>query len=358
MSGKSWLLFWVPFFCILSSSLHAAPLDGTASVVYQTSSYSFSNGDWARGFVRLNAGFSVPASGTVSFNVLPPIAGTINFNTSGKMTLEGDMILASNATLSSGGKIDGQGNVVFLNGNITVPAGAVLQFTSNTIIDGQGHEIVLTNGAPGGQLYINGPANTSLTLRNVTVRGVRDYSGVSAIRVGKNVGQTLVLENVKMHLADDFSWWDGKLEIKKNTDLYGIYTKDTWGAMQQTLFNYYSSEDCTITADSTLSVDMTLAFIYYPTDASNYHIKFSDTSARLFLNGCTLYVSQDIGLRLLKGHLIFDHRTILQSDGAIKTAQSIQFGDGKKQSNDVIMDVLPGAKIEFEDAYVRYLCRN
>jgi hypothetical protein len=39
-------------------------------------------------------------------------------NTPGQLSLEGDLTLASNATLPNGGVIDGQGKAIFLNGNL------------------------------------------------------------------------------------------------------------------------------------------------------------------------------------------------------------------------------------------------
>jgi hypothetical protein len=105
-----YFLFFV-LFCI-ATTMQAAPLNGTAAVVYEASSYAFANGDYARGFVRLNNGCSVPAGSTVNFNILVPVAGDINLNTTGKITLEGDLCLTSSATISTGGIIDGKGECI------------------------------------------------------------------------------------------------------------------------------------------------------------------------------------------------------------------------------------------------------
>lgn len=337
--------------CLISSvgffQASSVSLDGTTGVsIYQAASYPFANTDFARGFVRLNGGFSVPAASTVNFNVLMPVAGPINLNSSGQITFEGDLALASNATLVTGGILDGQGFSFFLNGDFTIPAGQTLACSSNTVIDGQGHELILASGTPGGQILING-SGTTLTLRNMILRGLKEYgSGNRGIKFGVNPNQTLILENVEIHLAGHYVFTGGSLGIQGFTSLQGWNT-----------FEYQASHNCTIQQDSTLFIDMHTGFSYKPSDLNDQHLVMTDSTSRLFLNGCTLSVPPSTGLFLTKGHLIVDHNTTFFGSGASQILEGIVFGDGVT-SDDLNIDIMPAGNINLNSAFLTYANQN
>lgn len=329
-----------------ASLLRLAPvsLDGTAGAsVYESANYVFANGDFARGFVRLNGGFTIPAASTVSFNVLMPVAGTIDLNGTGQVTLEGDLFLANNATLSTGGIIDGQGNAVLLNGNFTIPAGQSLEFASDTIIDGQGHELFLQPGVPGGQLFINGPSGTTVTFRNMEIRGLRDFgAGARAILFGANPGQKVIFENVVIHLNSDYVFTGGELEINGFVKIDGCHT-----------FEFNADQDLIIRRDSTFFLDVGTTFKYNPSDKSRIHIVMFDCSSRFYWNGCIIEMVEFAGLRLSKGHLLIDHKTIVQGPGADCEGHSLAFGTGIP-AQDLKVDIFPGAVLDLNQAYLTY----
>ena len=123
------------------------------------------------------------------------------------------------------------------------------------------------------------------------------------------------------------------------------------------LFYYLSSDNCTIRSNATLFIDMTVGFLYNPEDGAKNHMVFSGPSSELYLNGCSFYVPSDTGIHLLTGHMIVDHRANLQSDGVVRVegaTEEIQFGDGVSTSKDFIVDLLPGARLEVDDALVVY----
>jgi hypothetical protein len=349
------------FFVMSNASLVAADLDGTSNLSYQDTSFDFGSGGYARGFVWIGAGCQANAGATVIMNVLAPVAGNINLNNTGIISLEGDLPLASNAYFINGGVIDGQGKVISLGGNFTIPRGKTIECTSDTIIDGQGKIFSFASqsgSTPGGRLYINGPTGTRVTLRNMHIYGVRSFSnGDAAIDFGSNAGQTLVLENVTLHMSNDYIFVGGKLEIGGRVELRGLYKSSFRPESERAWFYYTSSENCTIKANATLFVDMTVGFSYSPADNKKTHLVFSDASSELFLNGSTLFVPSNTGLHFLKGHMVVDHRTQIQSDGVVRVdgaSEEIQFGDGVSSSNDFIVDVLPGARLEVVDALVVY----
>lgn len=338
-------------------SLEAVSLDGTVAIQYQAASYPFAGGDFARGFVWLNGGFSIPAGGTVAMNVAR-VAGPVNLNALGTIFLEGDLPLDSNVTLPTGGVIDGQGFAVKLGGNMTIPTGTVLQCITDTVIDGQGHTLSFQDGAPGGQLLIGGPAGTRVTLRNMTIQGVKSYSdGTPSILFGASPDQVLILEDVTFQLSDQFFFSGGKLKIKNFVKLTGVFSAEARPTLAPANFIYVSSNDFIIKRNATFFVDTNVAFIYTPIDASNQHFHLRGPSSRLFLNGCTLFVPQSIGLELTKGQLTVDHKTFLQGDGVTETSKPIQFGNGA-QSHDLAIDMLPGGTMEVFDAVLRYQNQN
>lgn len=352
---KKLLFSWLCAVFFMGTPLCAASLDGTSSVVYEASSYAFDDGDFARGFVRLNNGFSVPAAGSVSLNLLAPVAGTINLNGTGGFALSGDLSLESNVRLASGGVINGQGRAIFLNGNVSVPANSVLEFSGSTIIDGRGNELILKDGAPGGQLLINGPAGTTLTLRNMTLRGLKKFSeGSFAISFGVAANQALILENVTLRLADDFFFLGGRLEIEDNVRIMGLFDQESQPELVRTSFLYFSDEDLIINRDSRLTIDASVEFDYAPLDKKNSHIVFRTPSSELFLNGCVVWFPGDTGLRLFKGRLLVDHRTTIASDGVLDGALPMQIGDRYFPATNMAIDLFPGAKLEIEDATLNY----
>lgn len=316
----------------ISASMHASSLDGTSSVQWVTTTPSFSDTESARGFIKFTNGFSVDAGATVAFNVTESVAGNVNLNNTGIMHLEGDMHLASGSTLSNGGAITTEnGATLFLDSNCTLPKNKTVTIQSDVVIDGQGHELVFTAGKPGAVLLIDGAENTTLTLRNMTLRGLRDYAGnIPAIKFGAAANQRLILENVTIWLSDDYTFDDGRMTIAGNVAIKGPYT-----------MTYKAAYDLTIRKDATFLLDLDTVMRYMPTDKKNSHLVFSASTSRLMLNGCTIYAPSDCGLKLAKGHLVVDHLSTLHSDGE---GNEFKFGTGIP-GDDITIDYLPGAQL-------------
>ena len=78
-----------------SHSAYAVSLDGTSTLVYQSTLYSPAKNDSVTGFVRLNAGFNAPLRGAVIMDSIISVSGPISgteFNST--VTLNGDMLLS------------------------------------------------------------------------------------------------------------------------------------------------------------------------------------------------------------------------------------------------------------------------
>lgn len=336
---------FLPVLFVCMGVLNATPitLDGTASVVFETDSYPFNDGDSAVGAVRLESGFSIPDAGVVTMNIFFPLAGQIDLGGTGTLSLTGDLSLASNATIYDGGIIDGQGNTIFLNGNVTIPEGVSIACASDLVIDGQGHELVFEGGAPGGQLIIDGASGTTVTLRNTVVKGLTNYSTTErSIMFGTASDQKLVLENATCYLGGPMIFDGGALDIKGVSTIKGWHTLD-----------YQAPYDLTVHQDSTLFIDMHTTLKYRPSDGLSTHVVLTDKTARLFLYGATLDVYPATGLRLTYGHVIVDHLTVFYGHGARREAGSIMFGDGD-HDHDVYIDILPAASIDITRGFLTY----
>jgi hypothetical protein len=319
--------FWV------SSCLEAANLDGrTGTSIYQSTQWAPSGGDFARGFVCLDAGFVIPASVSINLNVLMPVSGNIDLGGTGKFILEGDLTLASGAAIVQGGLVDGQDKTIFLKNDLIIPAGESITFVSNTVIDGQGHEIIFEEGS---YFKIDGLPSTNLTLKNCILRGVQDYDSGKSIVFGTSFDQNLVLNNIVLNLKSDFTFDGGGLVIENLVRVKGQY----W-------FFYFDSEyDLNIRQDSTLFLDTNVIFAYTPADNSPRHLIMEDDSSELFFNGCLIYLPDTNGLQLIKGHLLIDHKTELYSSGSEKKALAMTWGDGINADN-LSVDIFPGANFD------------
>jgi hypothetical protein len=345
------------FFCFTLSitTCHAAfTLDGSSAIVYEQTPYAFSDGTSAGGFVWFSAGFSV-SSGTAILNILPAVSGQINLNNSGTILLSGDLTLASDVTLADGGNIDGNGFSIFLQGNLTIPAGAVLGIKSNTVIDAQGHEIIF-GGAHAGVMsgfMVDAAAPANLTIRNARLRGVKSVDTTqNPFMFGTSPNQKITLENVTMYMDKDVTFDGGELNIVGNTIISGEHT-----------FNYNAPYDLTIQKNSSLLLDIRSTLAYAPSDSSPEHLKFKASNSRLILHGGTLYAPKEIGLRLYNGQLIVDHASQLSqnwtaADNFGDQAQAIWIGDGQNPKFNLAIDILPAAQLEEVAASVVYQNRQ
>lgn len=336
---------------MLNKMLSAANfnLNGTTGTsIYVDTQYTFT-GNYAKGFVCLNAGFNVLANAYVSLGVLQPVSGNINLNGNGAIVLTGDLTLGSNIVIQNGGVIYGQDNTIFLNGDLTIPAGMGFYIASNTTIDGQGHDIIFEDGA---YLWIDGPAGTTLTLRNCVLHGFTNYSGVysgyGSIGFGSNANQKLVLNEVVLHLAGDYNFSGGLLDIQNFVNITG------------TTYNFiYNSEyEYTIKSDATLVIDNRTLFTHEPIitgqapapNTTAQLLVMEDKSSKLFLNGCTLSLPLSQGLVLTNGNLLVDHKTNVYGNGAVN---GLALGNSCSE-NDLLIDIMPGATFEIQETTLHY----
>ena len=339
------LLLIMVIHCFIIFEFVLADIDGTTAVIFNDSATELTDGTVCNGFVYFSNGFALPAGASTILNLIPPVRGAINLNATGTVVLANDLFLGSNVTFPEGGIIDGQGNVVFLQGNLTIPRGKKIKIVSDTIIDGQGHELIFepeASGVIGGILSIDGAEGTTVALRNITVKGLADYSNSRSIKFGSSIEQKLVLDKAKLYLKKKFTFVGGMLNVHNDGVISGDHD-----------FIFQSSYDCTIDTMSTLLLDMDVVFKYQPADKKKNHIVMTDASSVLFLNGSTLNTPHNQGLVLTRGHMIIDHKSYVDGNGALRDVQGITFGDETARNN-IMIDFMPGASLNVVDGIITY----
>jgi hypothetical protein len=126
--------------CLMLASqtyLSCSNLDGTAAIVYKNQHHVLSDGESARGYVRMNGGFTIKPGATATLDTVVSVSGSIDLRETGQMQLLKDLELDSGLTWSSGGSIKGRGHALILNDTLSIPASKVIHISSDTVIDGK-----------------------------------------------------------------------------------------------------------------------------------------------------------------------------------------------------------------------------
>jgi len=294
---------------LLFASLGASSITAyDDQTVYKTTNHVFSNNDVARGFVRLNNGFTVMPHSCVTMDMVFSVSGGIDLRETSTIRMLKDLEFDSGVTLTTGGNIDGRGHTLILNGDFRIPAGKVLHFNGDTIIDAKGHEIVIGENA---EIFVD--TNVTLTIANATIKTTRNAPTLPALRCGA-FNSKLALDNVVLVPADDFLFLGGRFFIHNDVAITGT-----------SAFVYNSPVPSFITQNSCLYLDHAITFSMAPatfTDApfslnntytDNNFIRMADETSVLYVDGCTLQTTHT-GWRLTTGTVNFDDCVQIKTD--------------------------------------------
>lgn len=112
----SCLLGYLCLTSCLEASRPSNSIDGTSSIngpKYKTTNWVFGNNDYARGFVKLNNGATILNYATANFNITESLSCGLDLRETGTISLQGNLYLDSNFTITSNGVIQGNGNTIF-----------------------------------------------------------------------------------------------------------------------------------------------------------------------------------------------------------------------------------------------------
>ena len=263
------------------------------SLVYDTHQIYMAN-TTEENLVFYKNGFTVNAGSVLTLNTPIPATGNINLNGTGRISLANDFYLGSNAYLTSGGLLDGNGFALVLSCTFAIPENQTLQIGSDTIINGHGTTLYLE---PHAQIAVD--YGVTLTLKNVRIKNTRN--AVSRPILAGSPNSKIVLQDVELALADDFYFNRGQLFIHDDVVVSG--TSNFW----------YASEEQSYIADgATFGFDKGASFFYHPVTADNTLMHMCSKTASMFFDGASLKTTHT-GLRLSTGTVYFDNNVNLDS---------------------------------------------
>ncbi len=167
-----------------------------------------------------------------------------------------------------------------------------ITFTGNSTINGQGNCLTLK---PTCTIQI--ASNSSLLMKNIIVQGLQ-ASNILAL----DSTSTVSLKSAKLFLGNDFDFTAGSLQFFKNVSISGV----------NHTFNYQTSQNSVINANSTLKLNNALTFNYAPTPANTDLLELADNTSVLFLKGATLKLTTT-NLQLTKGVVSVDRNSTIES---------------------------------------------
>ncbi|KKQ49190.1 MAG: hypothetical protein US69_C0008G0020 [candidate division TM6 bacterium GW2011_GWF2_38_10] len=281
---------------VLLRSLMATSIDGTTTVHYVQDHHVLHNADFVRGAVALRNGFTIEPGANAIMGSQITVAGGIDFRVSGELELERDVIFDSHVTLSSGGYIVSDGKNIHLSGDLVIPANQVLHVKGDMVIDGGGNTLEFASHA---QLFLDN--QTSVTLRNITIKIADSMSGAPAISLCSPL-TSLTLDNATIVLGDDWVINRGSLFFHNDVVFSGNHA-----------LVYSSPSLSCVMAQSTVLFDHGTTFSYAPSSARDDLITLADDSAALIMNGSSLQTTFT-GMHLTCGQLFFDRAGAIVND--------------------------------------------
>ena len=244
-------------------------------------------------------GFHIPISQTIILNTRVPVSGLLDL--SGTLSLGSDLYCDKNLTYSGIGRIAGNGYGLHLGGNLNIPNSNFIHIGTDTIIEGHGNSINLSDNA---EILVDD--NVTLTLRNIIINSSKNGIGNPAIKFTSH-GSKLALDNTVLNMGNDFYVDRGQLFIHNDVSFTGTNA-----------LVYRSTVPSFITSGATFNFNINSIFDFRPSTTGTPELLakdlliMQDASSQLYLNGCTLKTTMT-GLRLTKGQLIFDNKVSLTS---------------------------------------------
>lgn len=261
----------------------------------------------------------------------------------GTLSLHIDWPFSSAASLAKnggGGCIKGNGYSISMYGNFEIPSGEYLKFKGESTIEGLNHELILTGN---GKLIVD--MNSTLSLSNITIKYVSDIPGIPSI-VMTDSSSKLSLHNVTLILSGNYTFTQGQLFIHNDVTITGT-----------SVFTYTSPQESFIAPNSSLTFDMGTTFSYAPSGAAagsnSSLIVMQEKSSKLILNNCNIDVPV-AGLNLTKGTLVINNKLWLNNIGGTGAGDCLKFGDGSNSSNDLNIEIYPGATINLLSGTIDY----
>ncbi len=329
-----------------TSVISTAP-GGDSTTGYQATARTFADGDKIRGHAMFKAGFTIPASGTVTWDGDGIVNGPITFShLDSVLNLTTDLRLGSTASLIGNVStwphycnIIGNGNTIFLGGSLTMAVGTLFSTMgeNNLVIDGQGHTFNCPNSFAMG-------TTGSITLKNMLFNVYDYYNNGGIINGGDLILENITITGGKTSLTD----WTSLANQARSVAIRGRIAVNMPGRRFKLNCNTLGV-NIIIEKNSTLYIGKgTILEAIKSTDSGSITFTMADETSVLHLDGCDFYTGAN-GLSLTKGTVIFENKVRIFNknyDGASNAdmTKALIFGDGTA-AGDVNVRVLGGAYV-------------
>lgn len=287
--------------------------------------YIYGEGNISTDITWLKHGFKLAEDASIYIEIPFPLACPFDLH-GGLLELGIDWHLSTSTTISpqgGGGRIKGNGYALIMDGNLIIPPGEYLKFVNDTVIEGLGHDLIISNSA---RLIVD--MNTTLTLRNVIIRNLRNMP-IRPTLVMSDTSSKLALQNVKITLDGDYIFSQGSIFIDDDVLISGT-----------SQFIFESNQEIWISDFSTLIFDHDTTFSYAPKNGSRNTLKMKNSTSSLFLNEAKLNApgnSVNNGIELTKGTLFLDNKVTLKNTANAgyneNQSKAITFGNGLTTDN-------------------------
>jgi len=298
------------------------------------------------GFALFSGGFSLTDSATsVVWDCYYPIQGTTTLN-NGTMTLTEDFLMASDATFSNGGTVEGAYKIVFptINNTFSLPGAFVFNnstvvcnspvtltglstFQGSCVIEGNTNVIDLSSGS----IIID--SDSTLYIKNAIIDGIS-----SAKITCQSSTSTLNLDDTIVIQDGSYSFTAGNLEVVNTNLITG-----------KQIFSFETTGTCLIHENSTLAFDSGMTFSYNA--ASRNALVFENRLAVLRFYETTIY-SNTPGFQLTTGTVVVEG-TCPVYNGATMQSNGILIGNGSFADN-VTLRLLSESGFDVKAGYLVY----
>ncbi len=275
------------------------------------------------GFAYFENGFRLQSHlTTCTYNDFFPIGSTVDLR-GGRLYLLKDLFFDKSLNITSSGSIfanqysiefDQQAGDLVISPSLTfdnvaiffntdVRLHAPMQFRGACKINANGKFLTLC----GNSAIVLRPG-TSLVLEDVMLYGLSGNN----LRCMTDNG-ALTIHNSILSMSGDYTFSRGSILFEKDVAITGT-----------TRFIYGSGLTSTIASLAKLFLEQDLTFSYAPRRANGDLLYFTDATATLHFNGCSLF-STRTGLQFTTGTLIFDDKVTVSSQ-ARNAAEAIKLG--------------------------------
>ncbi len=350
-------------------------LDGRTSPIFVSTTYTFTDYEWAYGDVFFKEGFNVPSGKRAILDITQPVTGRVDLRGTGILLLRGPLVFGNinlgnenEDVFFSGGTISAATNYtkplsLAFNCNLTLTN--QLQVTTDAVLDFNGHTFNFSGGSVQGMLKIN-DATTARTckVRNATIVGLEDNLSTFGPRLrvapfsseamgGPSAGtyHTYDFENsllyfsaanaITFDVSNTITVTGYKLQLSGVTDL--ACARNTKGTI-----NIYTSMIINNLTQATIGPQVKLNFSPQYLLSNNWYLQLPVNSSLKFIDSD---LSFDRRMSFMLSPFIVEGTMNLTATSTGSVEQTFTMGDptivdpGNAAKYDLILDIQPNSHL-------------